>query len=125
MTPWVGDARRDNENFVAAAEDALGPIETLVSGAGNVEAALIHEQVPETFARQVEVHLVGAQRLVAELVPSMTQRPPPIVDSSGSVASDYELAGRAGAPRDGMRPGFDGWSRLPWAGARVVVTEAR
>lgn len=62
------------KSFVAAAQDALGPIETLVSGAGDVEAALIHEQDPETFARQVDVHLVGAQRLVAELVPSMVRR---------------------------------------------------
>lgn len=62
------------KNFVATAENALGPVEAVVSGAGDVEAALVHEQDPETFARQVEVHLVGAQRLVSEVVPSMVQR---------------------------------------------------
>lgn len=62
------------KSFVAAVENSLGPAETVVSGAGDVDAALVHEQDPETFARQVEVHLVGAQRLVSALVPSMVRR---------------------------------------------------
>lgn len=62
------------KNFVAAVEDSLGPVETVVSGAGDIDAALIHEQDPETFAGQVEVHLGGPQRLAAAIVPSMVRR---------------------------------------------------
>ncbi len=61
-------------DFVAAAEDALGPVEVLVSGAGDLDAAQIHEQTPEEFQKQLDVHLVGAQRLVAEVVPAMVRR---------------------------------------------------
>lgn len=60
--------------FVAAAEAALGDTEIVVSGAGDLEAALIHEMDPAEFAAQVQVHLVGAQRLVAEVVPGMVRR---------------------------------------------------
>lgn len=60
--------------FVDAAERALGPIEVLVSGAGDLDAALIHEQDPDAFQDQLTVHLGGAQRLVSEVVPSMVRR---------------------------------------------------
>ncbi|MBE9373789.1 SDR family oxidoreductase [Saccharopolyspora sp. HNM0983] len=62
------------KGFAAAAEEALGPIEVVVSGAGDIDAALIHEQDPDTFDQQVRVHLGGAQRLTAELVPPMIRR---------------------------------------------------
>lgn len=60
--------------FVAAAESAHGPTEILVSGAGDLVAGQIHEMDPVTFAAQVNVHLVGAQRLIAAVVPEMTGR---------------------------------------------------
>lgn len=60
--------------FAAAAENALGPIEVVVSGAGDIDAARIHEQDPETFNQQVQIHLGGAQRLANALVPSMIRR---------------------------------------------------
>lgn len=62
------------KKFAAAAEEALGPIEVVVSGAGDIDAALIHEQDSDTFDQQVRIHLGGAQRLAAELVPGMVRR---------------------------------------------------
>lgn len=69
----VGE-RGSVRDFVAAAEEALGPPEVLVSGAGDIEAAQVHEQDPDEFRDQVDVHLVGAQRLVHEVVPAMVRR---------------------------------------------------
>ncbi|MGW4771123.1 SDR family oxidoreductase [Nocardia sp. NPDC004278] len=60
--------------FVSAAEDALGPTEILVSGAGDIEFAPVHEMAPERFLQQVQVHLVGAQRLVHRVLPDMIRR---------------------------------------------------
>jgi NADP-dependent 3-hydroxy acid dehydrogenase YdfG len=60
--------------FVAAATEALGPIEILVSGAGGLAPARIHELDTERFAEQVGVNLVGAHRLVSAVVPDMVGR---------------------------------------------------
>ncbi len=57
---------------VAAAE--LGPIEVLVSVAGDVLPTKAHTTDPAEFARQVQVNLLSVQQLVAELVPSMVER---------------------------------------------------
>ncbi|MDV6014109.1 SDR family oxidoreductase [Haloechinothrix sp. LS1_15] len=68
-------AETDSVNgFVAEATNALGPIEIAVSGAGELDTGLIHEQDPEAFLRQIDVHLAGAHRLVAEVVPGMIER---------------------------------------------------
>lgn len=60
--------------FATAAERALGPAEILVSGAGSLRVGRVHETDPAVFAAQLDVHLAGAQRLVARVVPGMTQR---------------------------------------------------
>ncbi|MEV0030799.1 SDR family oxidoreductase [Nocardia sp. NPDC050793] len=62
------------DEFVTAAERELGPAEILVSGAGDIEFSLVQEMDPERFLHQVEVHLVGAQRLVHRVVPGMLAR---------------------------------------------------
>lgn len=69
----VGDGESVRK-FAAAAAEALGPIEILVSGAGGLEPSPIHEQDPETFAEQVGVNLLGAHRLVSAVVPDMVAR---------------------------------------------------
>ena len=51
--------------FAAAAESQLGPIEVLVSNAGDVLPASALDVDPDDFARQVQVNLLGAHRLVA------------------------------------------------------------
>ncbi|WP_329519853.1 SDR family oxidoreductase [Spirillospora sp. NBC_01491] len=60
--------------FAAAAADALGPIEVVVSGAGDLAADRVHELDSDAFLAQVQVHLVGAHRLVSALVPGMVAR---------------------------------------------------
>ncbi|MDN5757030.1 MAG: SDR family oxidoreductase [Tomitella sp.] len=60
--------------FVTAAEDALGPAEIIVSGAGDLRVGRIHEMDPASFAGQIDVHLAGAQRLIARVVPHMVER---------------------------------------------------
>ncbi|WP_067819576.1 SDR family oxidoreductase [Actinomadura kijaniata] len=60
--------------FAAAAEDALGPAEVLVSGAGDLAADRLHDLDPDAFLAQIQVHLVGAHRLVAQVCPGMVAR---------------------------------------------------
>lgn len=60
--------------FVSAAEAAHGSAEILVSGAGDLVAGQIHEMDTASFLAQVNVHLAGAQRLIAAVVPGMTDR---------------------------------------------------
>jgi NADP-dependent 3-hydroxy acid dehydrogenase YdfG len=59
---------------VRAATEALGPLEVLVSVAGDVLPTKAHETAPEDFARQLRVNLAGVQDLVAAAVPSMVER---------------------------------------------------
>jgi NADP-dependent 3-hydroxy acid dehydrogenase YdfG len=60
--------------FVAQATEALGPIEILVSNAGDLHVGLVHETAPATFAHDVNVHLMGAQRIAAAVLPGMVAR---------------------------------------------------
>lgn len=62
------------DEFVTASEAALGPIEVVVSGAGDITFGVAHEMEPETFLRQLDVHLVGAHRLAHRIVPEMIAR---------------------------------------------------
>lgn len=60
--------------FAAAAEGALGPIEVLVNNAGNVLPTDAVGTDPDVFADELQVNLLGAQRLVSLLVPAMVGR---------------------------------------------------
>ncbi|MBF6179048.1 SDR family oxidoreductase [Nocardia otitidiscaviarum] len=60
--------------FATAAENALGPIEIVVSGAGDLEFGRIHATDPDVFDQQLRVHLGGAQRLAHRLLPGMIER---------------------------------------------------
>jgi NADP-dependent 3-hydroxy acid dehydrogenase YdfG len=60
--------------FVAAATETLGPIEILVSGAGDITPGPIHEMDSARFAELVGVNLIGAHRLVSAIVPDMVER---------------------------------------------------
>ncbi|MEU5989631.1 SDR family oxidoreductase [Spirillospora sp. NPDC047418] len=60
--------------FAVAAGDALGPIEVVVSSAGDLSAKRLHELDPDDFLAQLQVHLVGAHRLVSHFVPRMVAR---------------------------------------------------
>lgn len=62
------------DEFVTAAESALGPTEIVVSGAGDMDFSIAHEMDPDRFAFQVNVHLMGTQRLAHRVIPGMIER---------------------------------------------------
>lgn len=62
------------DDFAEAAQEQLGPIEIVVSNAGDVLPATALGVTPEDFARQVQVNLLGAHRLVHRLGPPMVER---------------------------------------------------
>jgi NADP-dependent 3-hydroxy acid dehydrogenase YdfG len=62
------------EEFARAAEEAVGPIDIMVSSAGHAEPGTALRTTPKDFAHTVEVNLLGAHRLVAALAPGMARR---------------------------------------------------
>ncbi len=60
--------------FAQAAAENLGAIEVVVSGAGDLQAHRLHEIDSDEFAAQLQVHLVGAHRMVSAFVPGMVAR---------------------------------------------------
>jgi NADP-dependent 3-hydroxy acid dehydrogenase YdfG len=62
------------KDFVEAATGAVGAVEILVSNAGDSAIGTVVETSPDEFARQVEVNLLAAQRLVSLAVPAMIER---------------------------------------------------
>jgi NAD(P)-dependent dehydrogenase (short-subunit alcohol dehydrogenase family) len=61
-------------SFVKAAEATFGPLQVVVSNAGDVQPTSIADTAPEDFGAQVSVNLLGAQRLVSLVVPGMVER---------------------------------------------------
>ncbi|WP_396903993.1 SDR family oxidoreductase [Mycolicibacterium phlei] len=62
------------KTFVALATEALGDIEVLVAGAGDTDFGKIAETSTEDFERQLQIHLVGANRLATAVLPGMIER---------------------------------------------------
>ena len=60
--------------FAARAVEAFGPIDILVSNAGQVEPRGGLDDEPEDFARSVQVNLLGAHRLVHRLAPGLVEQ---------------------------------------------------
>ncbi|KAA0022911.1 SDR family oxidoreductase [Antrihabitans cavernicola] len=60
--------------FVTAAEREFGPAEIVVSGAGDLEFGAADQMTPQRFLNQIDVHLVGAQRLAHRVLPGMRER---------------------------------------------------
>lgn len=59
---------------VVAAEEALGPLEVVVTGAGDLQIGLAHEMPADEWAAQIDVHLVGAYRVYRTVAPAMIER---------------------------------------------------
>lgn len=62
------------ERFARDAAEQLGPIEVVVSNAGEVAPATALGMDPVVFGQQMQVNLVGAHRLVRALGPAMVER---------------------------------------------------
>jgi NADP-dependent 3-hydroxy acid dehydrogenase YdfG len=60
--------------FASGALDAVGEVDVLVSCAGDVLPDTAVGTPPDDFARQVQINLLGAQRLVTALTPPMIER---------------------------------------------------
>jgi NAD(P)-dependent dehydrogenase (short-subunit alcohol dehydrogenase family) len=60
--------------FAAQAEEAVGPAQVLVSNAGAVIPTGVVESEPDDFATELQVNLLGAQRLIHHLVAGMVRR---------------------------------------------------
>jgi NADP-dependent 3-hydroxy acid dehydrogenase YdfG len=110
--------------FAVAVADQIGPVEILVSCAGEVQAGLVHELDSAEFARQVQVNLVGTHRMAAAVVPGMVAR------RRGDVVFVSSDVVRAPRPRMGAyvaaKNGVDGMAQamqmeLEGTGVRVSV----
>ena len=62
------------KRFVHRATDELGDIEVLVAGAGDTYFGRLHEISTDTFESQVQIHLIGANRLATAVLPGMVER---------------------------------------------------
>jgi NADP-dependent 3-hydroxy acid dehydrogenase YdfG len=62
------------KSFVAQSVDALGDIEVLVTGAGDTYFGKLAEITTDEFESQLQIHLVGANRLAAAVLPGMLDR---------------------------------------------------
>ncbi len=60
--------------FVKSAVEALGPLDVIVSNAGDVQPGGAVDTPPDRFAAEVAVNLLGPQRLVHHAVPDMVRR---------------------------------------------------
>ena len=62
------------DDFAAAADDSFGPVDVVISNAGEVVPMTGVGADPDEFAHSVHVNLLGAQRLTARLGPAMVER---------------------------------------------------
>src|ERR1700751_1952510 len=62
------------KSFVAQSVAALGDIEVLVAGAGETYFGKLAEITTDEFESQLQIHLVGANRLAAPGVPGLVSR---------------------------------------------------
>ena len=59
------------KEFVHQATEQLGEIEVLVAGAGDTHFGRLHEIDTATFESQVQIHLIGANRLATAVLPGI------------------------------------------------------
>jgi NADP-dependent 3-hydroxy acid dehydrogenase YdfG len=69
----LGDAG-SIKDFAAAAEQSFGPVEVLVSNAGDTQLGRGIDTPAADFAQQVQVNLLGAQQLTSLIAPRMVER---------------------------------------------------
>ncbi len=60
--------------FADRASEQIGDIEVLVAGAGDTFFGRLHEIDAEDFESQVQIHLIGANRLATAVLPGMVRR---------------------------------------------------
>jgi NAD(P)-dependent dehydrogenase (short-subunit alcohol dehydrogenase family) len=60
--------------FVHRSTDTFGEIELLVAGAGDTFFGRVHQIDSATFESQIQIHLMGANRLATQVLPGMVAR---------------------------------------------------
>ena len=60
--------------FVHTAAGELGDIDVLVAGAGETFFGRLHEIGTDEFESQIQIHLIGANRLATAVLPGMVER---------------------------------------------------
>jgi len=108
--------------FASRATTELGPIEIVVSNAGDVLPVTTIDATQDQFDRQIEVNLLGPQRIVHHLVPAMVERrrgDVVFVTSDAAMSPRPQMAGYVAA-----KSGLEGMARamrmeLEGTGVRV------
>src|SRR5580693_5781137 len=62
------------KGFVHQVTEQLGDIEVLVTGAGDTYFGKLHEIDTAAFESQIQIHLIGANRLTTAVLPGMVER---------------------------------------------------
>src|SRR6202140_4424587 len=62
------------KSFVAHSVDAPGDFEVLVAGAGDTYFGKLTEITTDEFDSQLQIHLIGANRLASAVLPGMLDR---------------------------------------------------
>lgn len=62
------------DGFVRRATEELGDIEILVAGAGETQFGRLYETSTADFESQIQIHLIGANRLATAVLPAMVCR---------------------------------------------------
>lgn len=62
------------QEFVTRATQELGDIELLVAGAGDTHFGRLYETTTTDFESQIQIHLIGANRLATAVLPGMVRR---------------------------------------------------
>jgi NAD(P)-dependent dehydrogenase (short-subunit alcohol dehydrogenase family) len=62
------------KSFVSQSVETLGEIEVLVAGAGDTYFGKLSDISTDEFESQLQIHLVGANRLAAAVLPGMIER---------------------------------------------------
>jgi NAD(P)-dependent dehydrogenase (short-subunit alcohol dehydrogenase family) len=81
-----------DEQAVAHAFGAIGPVDVLVNNAGTAETAPLARTTLESWSRQFEVNVTGPFLCMRAVVPAMRER------GSGSIITVASTAGRIGSP---------------------------
>lgn len=112
------------EDFASGAEERMGPVEVLVSNAGDTRLGRGVGTPPPDFAQQVQTNLLGSHELVSLLAPPMVER------GRGDLV--FVTTDALSAPRPGMAAytsakwGLEGLARvmqmeLEGTGVRVSI----
>jgi NAD(P)-dependent dehydrogenase (short-subunit alcohol dehydrogenase family) len=115
--------REQVQAFVAAVEEALGPVDVLVNNAGVIAVGPWQTQTREDFEEMLDIQLWGVINTTLAVLPSMVER------GSGRIANVTSIGGKVSVPwllpyntAKHAAVGFSEGLRAELAGTGVQVT---